>query len=64
MNPSEEFRKQADIANKLAARSSKDADKAFWLRLSEDWLKLAIAAAENRENRENQANIAEKVAVQ
>ena len=60
MSPSEEFRKQANIANKLAARSLKDADKAFWLRLAENWLKLAIAAAENRES---QAKAAVKIAV-
>jgi hypothetical protein len=46
LDPSEEFRKQADIASKLAARSSQDADKAFWLRLEQDWLKLAKTAAE------------------
>jgi hypothetical protein len=57
MSPSEEFRKQADIANKLAARSSKDADKAFWLRLAEDWLKLAIAAAETDKRQSGQKSL-------
>jgi hypothetical protein len=40
----EEFRKQADDCRALAARAIKPIDKASWLRLAEDWLKLAQAA--------------------
>jgi len=55
MNPSEVFRKKADVANKLAARSSKDTDKAFWLRLAGDWQKLAENAAETDQRQFNQS---------
>jgi hypothetical protein len=37
----DEFRKQAEDARQMAARSIKKEDKAFWLRLAEDWIKLA-----------------------
>ena len=41
MNDADEFRKQAEEARQTAARCLKQEDKAFWLRLAEDWLKLA-----------------------
>lgn len=47
MTDSDEFRKQAREARETAARSQKQEDKAFWLRLAEDWLKLAQQADEN-----------------
>jgi hypothetical protein len=40
----DEFRKQAIEARQMAARSLKQEDKAIWLRLAEDWLKLAQSA--------------------
>jgi len=46
VSPSDEFRKQADIAINFAARSSKDTDKAFWLSLARSWQKLLETAAE------------------
>jgi hypothetical protein len=39
-----EFRKQAEEARQMAARSLKQEDKAFWLRMAEDWIKLAQEA--------------------
>jgi hypothetical protein len=49
------FRKQADIANQVAAKSSKEANKTFWLRLAGDWLKLAETAAETDRKQLNQS---------
>jgi hypothetical protein len=37
----DEFGKQAQECRQLAATALKAVDKAFWLRLAEDWLKLA-----------------------
>jgi hypothetical protein len=41
VNDADEFRKQAEEARQTAARCLKHEDQAFWLRLAEDWLKLA-----------------------
>jgi hypothetical protein len=41
---SDEFRKLAEDCRQLAASERKQVDKAFWLRLAEDWLKLAQGA--------------------
>jgi hypothetical protein len=38
MSDVEEFRKQAEDARQMAARSIKQDDKVFWLRLAEDWI--------------------------
>jgi hypothetical protein len=38
------FRRNAEECRQLAARALKAADKVFWLRLAEDWLKLAQEA--------------------
>ena len=50
MNPNlsdaDEFRRQAEDARKMAAGTSKQADKVFWLRMAEDWAKLAQEADE------------------
>ena len=51
MNPGDEFRNQAEIANKLAARCVKEEDKLFWRRLAENWLKLAASADETDKRR-------------
>jgi hypothetical protein len=40
----DQFRKQAKECRQLTARALKPVVKAFWLRLAEDWLKLAQAA--------------------
>jgi hypothetical protein len=47
MTDADDFRKQAEEARQMAARSLKQEDKAFWLRLAEDWIKLAQQADEN-----------------
>jgi hypothetical protein len=41
MSDPDEFRKQAEECRQLAGTAIKPVDKAFWLRLAEDWLKLA-----------------------
>jgi hypothetical protein len=51
LNPGDKFRKQAEVANKMAARSVKDEDKLFWRRLAENWLKLAASADETDKRR-------------
>jgi hypothetical protein len=38
------FRKQAEECRQLAATALNALDKAFWLKLAEDWLKLAQEA--------------------
>jgi hypothetical protein len=43
----DEFRKQAEEARQMAVRSLKQEDKAFWLRLAEEWIKLAQDADKN-----------------
>jgi hypothetical protein len=40
----DQFRKQAKECRQWAATALKAVDKAFWLRLAEDWLKLAQEA--------------------
>jgi hypothetical protein len=40
----DDFRKQAEDCRAFAARARKPIDKASWLRLAEDWLKLADEA--------------------
>jgi hypothetical protein len=49
MNPNlsdaDEFRRQAEDAQKMATRTSKQADKVFWLQ-AEDWAKLSQEADE------------------
>jgi hypothetical protein len=37
----DQFRKQAEECRQLAATALKAAAKAFWLRLADDWLRLA-----------------------
>jgi hypothetical protein len=37
----DEYRKQAEDARQFASRALKAEDKAFWLRLADDWQKLA-----------------------
>jgi len=51
MNPGDEYRKQTEVANKMAARCVKDEDKLFWSRLAENWLKLAASADETDKRR-------------
>jgi hypothetical protein len=40
----EEFRKQAEDCRSLAARARRPIDKTSWLRLAENWRKLAQEA--------------------
>ena len=47
MTDADDFRKQAEEARQMTARSLKQEDKAFWLRQAEDWIKLAQQADEN-----------------
>ena len=44
MSDADDFRKQAVECRQLAATTTIPADKAFWLRVAEDWLKLAQEA--------------------
>jgi hypothetical protein len=44
MTDADEFRKLAEDCRQLAASERKQVDKAFWLRLAEDWLQLAQGA--------------------
>jgi anaerobic glycerol-3-phosphate dehydrogenase len=46
VSDADDFRKQAEEARQTAARSQKQDDKAFWLRLAEDWMALAQEADE------------------
>ena len=54
MSNADQFRKDAEEARQMAARSTKQGDKAFWLRLAEDWYKLAQEADKNEDPNENQ----------
>jgi hypothetical protein len=47
VSDADQFRKEAEEARQMAARSLKQEDKAFWLRLAEDWNKLAQEADKN-----------------
>jgi hypothetical protein len=47
VSDADDFRKQAQDARQMALRSLKQEDKAFWLRLAEDWIKLAQEADKN-----------------
>jgi hypothetical protein len=51
----DQFRKDAEEARQMAARSTKQEDKAFWLRLAEDWYKLAQEADKNEDRDRGQA---------
>lgn len=42
----ERFRKQAEQAREHAARAYSPLDKEAWLRVAEEWLKLALSAGE------------------
>jgi hypothetical protein len=44
----ERFRKEAEECCKLAERSVSQLDKESWLRLADDWIKLAEGAEERR----------------
>jgi hypothetical protein len=44
MSAADDYRKQAEDCRSFAATAVKATDKAFWLRLAEDWLKLAQEA--------------------
>jgi gluconate kinase len=54
VSDADEFRKQANDARQMAARSLKQEDKAFWLRLAEDWIKLAQEADKNSGRQDGQ----------
>ncbi len=49
MSNADQFRKDAEEARQMAARTTKQEDKAFWLRLAEDWNKLAQEADKNED---------------
>ena len=42
------FRKQAEEARDHAARAFSPLDKEAWLRVAEEWLKLAVSAEERQ----------------
>jgi hypothetical protein len=43
------FRKQADECREQAAKAISPLDKEAWLRVAEEWLKLALSKEERRE---------------
>ena len=47
----EHYRKQAEDARRWAANAEHADDKAFWLRMAEDWDKLARSMEERRRGR-------------
>ena len=54
MSNADQFRKDAEEARQMAARSTKQEDKAFWLCLAEDWYKLAQETDKNVDRDGNQ----------
>jgi hypothetical protein len=48
-NDSDRFRRQADESRQQAARSVNPLDKESWLRVAEEWIKLAQAADDRRD---------------
>jgi hypothetical protein len=48
MSVADEYRKQAEICRTRAEKSSKPADRAFWLSLTENWQMLAQGLEEQR----------------
>jgi gluconate kinase len=52
MTKADEFRKQANDAREMATRALKQEDKAVWLRVAEDWIKLAQQADQSGESKE------------
>ena len=44
MTQADDLRRQTEEARQMAAQSLKQEDKASWLRLAEDWIKLAQEA--------------------
>jgi hypothetical protein len=49
----EEYRKQAEECRVQAALSLNEADKAAWLRMADEWLKLAASVDATTSNRLN-----------
>ena len=47
----EQFHDQAEDCRRLSAKALKPVDKAFWLRLSDYWLELALDEARSRARR-------------
>jgi hypothetical protein len=44
VSTADDFRRQAEECRQMAARAISPIDKASWLRLAEDWLRLAQTA--------------------
>lgn len=42
MSDADEFRKRAEECRQLAATVSNPLDRAFWLRLAQDWMNIAL----------------------
>jgi hypothetical protein len=51
VSDSDEYRKQAKEARQMAAKAVLREDQVFWLRMAEDWAKLAQAADERSKGR-------------
>jgi hypothetical protein len=51
VSDSDEYRKQAEEARQMAAKAVLREDQVFWLRMAEDWAKLAQAADERSKGR-------------
>ncbi len=48
-NSAEEYRNQAESCRQTAMRAQSDANKTYWLKLAEDWEKLAQSAEQQKE---------------
>jgi hypothetical protein len=51
VSDSDEYRKQAEEARQMATKAVLGEDQVFWLRMAEDWAKLAQAADERSKGR-------------
>jgi hypothetical protein len=47
-NDSDRFRRQADESRQQAAKAVNPLDKEAWLRVAEEWLKLAVSSEDQR----------------
>ena len=48
MSPADDYRKNADECRELAAKASNPNDKAQWLKLVQEWLRMAQEAERRR----------------
>jgi hypothetical protein len=51
MDNSDQYQRQAEHARQMAAKTTRQEDKEFWLRMAEDWDKLARSADDRQKGR-------------